>query len=644
MKHILMAAVVVGFTAASTSAHTLENEFLRLDVRDDGKVTIHDKRIGVTWLQAIPDSEGPSNRANTPAITSVEPSPSGITVHLKWRIPLLCRWSLSGPDNVCASLESRDEDASVPGDRWKAAYPPPFYATGGTDFAVVCEDEGTLYSTAETDRKLDRFRYESGPMGRARSMPWAGVTDGKFSTGMMMLVDTPFYAVQKMVVCDTPDGRRALPGIEWHEDRHKTFTQRSLRFHLFTQGGYVAMAKRFRSELIADGKFQTLVEKARKVPRVEKLRGAMDMWIFPNGRKPLTADDVERIHAQGFEKLLLQVIGGGGFTPDGVKKAHEFGYLIGKYHNYSWVYERQWERDPELKNVCIRGPNGYQPSGSLWGDNLKYCPAMLGDKLKSVAVEEREYGFDTLFTDCTTAGGSVQDCFDENHPLTRETAASALGASLKAVSGQGLVVGSERGFWWAAADCDYFEGIETLIRYFNIFARESVAQHHAGPFHIERPEEYDRYMLGFNYGPQNRVPLFQLVFHDAVVCMRRWNDHYGRDMALWRLTDLMNIAYGTLPIVQFKGDDTTPHILTDGFASVRDAYMRTCRDVCGWHEKIGFDEMTGHRFLTENRLVQETRFSSGHAVVVNFGAEVWDDDRGFQVSAKDFHTFTMKEE
>jgi len=29
MKHILMVAVVVGFTAASTSAHTLENEFLR---------------------------------------------------------------------------------------------------------------------------------------------------------------------------------------------------------------------------------------------------------------------------------------------------------------------------------------------------------------------------------------------------------------------------------------------------------------------------------------------------------------------------------------------------------------------------------------------------------------------------------------
>jgi len=54
--------------------------------------------------------------------------------------------------------------------------------------------------------------------------------------------------------------------------------------------------------------------------------------------------------------------------------------------------------------------------------------------------------------------------------------------------------------------------------------------------------------------------------------------------------------------------------------------------------------MTEHRFLSENRLVQETHFSSGHAVVVNFGSEVWDDDRGFQVPAKEFHTFVIKEE
>jgi hypothetical protein len=466
---------------------------------------------------------------------------------------------------------------------------------------------------------------------------------------MMTLVDTPFYAIEKMVFCDTPDGRRSLPAVQWEKGKYSAFEPRTVRFHLFAKGGYVAMAKRFRSEQIAEGNFRTLSEKARDVPRVKKLKGAMDMWIFPPERKPLTAADVERIHGLGFDRLLLQVFArdqalpDSAFTPAAVEKAHEYGYLIGQYHNYSWVYERRYKRDPELKAVCIRGPNGYKPSGSLWGTNLKYCPGALDDKLRAVAAEQRAYGCDTVFTDCTTAGGSLRDCFDENHPLTRATAATALGDSLRAITDQGMVAGSERGFWWGTADCHYFEGIETPIRYFNIFTRESSAQHHAGPFHIERPEDYDRYMLGFTYGPQNRVPLFQLVFHDAVVCTRRWNDHYGRDMDLWRLSDLMSIVHGTPPIVKFRGDDT-PHVMKEEFKTVRKLYMRTFRDVCGWHEKIGFDEMTDHRFLSKDRLVQETRFCSGQGMVVNFGSDVWKDPRGFDVAAMGFCQFEVGED
>ena len=151
---------------------------------------------------------------------------------------------------------------------------------------------------------------------------------------------------------------------------------------------------------------------------------------------------------------------------------------------------------------------------------------------------------------------------------------------------------------------------------------------------------HDRYMLGFTYGPQNRVPLFQLVFHECVVCTRRWNDHYGRDMDLWRLSDLMSMVHGTPPIVKFMGDDT-PHVMKEEFETVRRLYMRTFRDVCGWHEQIGFDEMTDHRFLSKDRLVQETRFSSGQAVVVNFGSEAWDDPRGFRVPSLAFHQFLV---
>jgi len=67
--------------------------------------------------------------------------------------------------------------------------------------------------------------------------------------------------------------------------------------------------------------------------------------------------------------------------------------------------------------------------------------------------------------------------------------------------------------------------------------------------------------------------------------------------------------------------------------------LQSYRDVCGWHEKVGFDEMTYHRFLSSDRLVQESRFGSGYAVVVNFGDRPWEDPRGFSVPPRGYRTF-----
>ncbi len=68
-------------------------------------------------------------------------------------------------------------------------------------------------------------------------------------------------------------------------------------------------------------------------------------------------------------------------------------------------------------------------------------------------------------------------------------------------------------------------------------------------------------------------------------------------------------------------------------------YMRTYRNVCRWHEKVGFDEMIDHRLLSDDRLVQESAVSSGWRVVVNCGDSRWKDPRGFSVSANDSHMF-----
>ena len=42
--------------------------------------------------------------------------------------------------------------------------------------------------------------------------------------------------------------------------------------------------------------------------------------------------------------------------------------------------------------------------------------------------------------------------------------------------------------------------------------------------------------------------------------------------------------------------------------------------MCPWLEKIGYSEMLDHKFLTPDRKVQESKFSSGWAVIVNFNS------------------------
>jgi hypothetical protein len=48
---------------------------------------------------------------------------------------------------------------------------------------------------------------------------------------------------------------------------------------------------------------------------------------------------------------------------------------------------------------------------------------------------------------------------------------------------------------------------------------------------------------------------------------------------------------------------------------------RTQKYVNEWVRQVAFDEMTNHRFVTPDRQVQESEFSSGKGVVVNFGDE-----------------------
>ncbi len=647
---LLLATCVSAPARAGGTGPFPENDGLRLRCDRAGRITIEDKTSGLVWSESKPTRfagwprGGPRLGGPMPAvdaadpafrITTAKPGRDRIVLTAEWLVPLTIVWTLVDERTVSVEIAAADP-ARVLGEGRKGfdhpkklTYPAGLYSSAAR-YLVVPEDEGCLYETSVTDFEADHIRFLKKRCEKL-SMPWWGITD--LDKGVMMLVETPYHAVYQLAVSDTPDGERSLPACHWTLTARQDFGYtRKLTYRFFGRGGYVAMAKHFRQRMIDAGQFVTLEEKARRNPEVGKLRGAMDMYVFHNLRRnptgPVTADQIQSLYDKGYKKLLLEVFQHTNpapadvYTPEAIRRARKLGYLLSTYHLYSWIYTYRKEKPTrnlaKAKKLCIQEKtDGFIWRPSSWGRHGYYCPLVLSDVLGQAARREAAYGFTAFFTDTTTAGGSVRACYQPDHPLKKAEATAALNRALDSVTAAGLVVGSERGFWWATPHCDYFTGIETLIAYQGGKYKVSKKKSFQSGLYPKDLPGYSKYMVGFNYGPANRIPLFQLVYHDSVYCTRRWNDHHSRDPDLWRRNDLLCILYGTAPIVTFSTEDG-PYIFDASYAPFHERYMRTYREVCGWHEQIGFEELKSHRFLTPDRRVQESTFASGRGVVVNF--------------------------
>jgi hypothetical protein len=118
--------------------------------------------------------------------------------------------------------------------------------------------------------------------------------------------------------------------------------------------------------------------------------------------------------------------------------------------------------------------------------------------------------------------------------------------------------------------------------------------------------------------PGESVPLWPLVFHDAVVSARYTGDPIGaawaggiaggNDYPAW----LLDMLWGYAALTQLGSFDHR-----------NEAYerMRATRHVDAWFACISTDSMDDHAFLTTDGSLERTQFSSGRSIVVNLAPE-----------------------
>jgi hypothetical protein len=116
----------------------------------------------------------------------------------------------------------------------------------------------------------------------------------------------------------------------------------------------------------------------------------------------------------------------------------------------------------------------------------------------------------------------------------------------------------------------------------------------------------------------------------------RWNftpDRYSEPI-WWDKHDLVDIISGSMPIFLIDQELQEQH---------GDRIVKTYKDCCEWFGKIGWDELIDHKALNNDRSVQESRFSSGWAVTINFSMDKeYKMTDGFVLKTLSYKTYRWK--
>ncbi|ANH82215.1 hypothetical protein A8C56_15710 [Niabella ginsenosidivorans] len=462
------------------------------------------------------------------------------------------------------------------------------------------EKDGTITST-------DRSEVESNVI-ESWSMSWWGFQKG--AAAMMVIVETPDDAAYQF---HHPAGGPTVIGPRWQESLGKLRYPRTARFCFFDKGNYVSMAKRYRQYAIESGLFVPLKNKVAIQPEVGALIGTPIVrsgiltnynpegarWNRdPDSRHSVVSFDEKarefrRWKDAGLKKLMVVLTGWPklGYDrqhPDVLPPAPEaggwqgmrrlsdtlrsLGYLLGLHDQYRDYYTDAPSFDTQfaIHEASADRPPSVFP-GTRFGDSkqgvIPYMDYWDGGKMSylngRLMLGHMKKNYQWLFDHQIQPQASYLDVFgyvppDEDfNPQNRLTRTGALNERKKlylwAKAHLGIV-GTETACDWTVPYVDFSSPLR---------ARNGIT-----------------------------VPLWDLVYHDALLTTYNPDDLYG----------LLNAG---LP--QF-GRNT----------KVDAASLALIERMSRLNKRLAFTEMTNHEFLNTDFTRERTTFEDGTTVTIDW--------------------------
>ena len=257
--------------------------------------------------------------------------------------------------------------------------------------------------------------------------------------------------------------------------------------------------------------------------------------------------------------------------------------------------------------------------------------------------EFRDFDYSARFVDCLGSVGfnMEAECFAPAHPCDRYFTRQQRSALLAEVCRRGKLAATECGIDYLIPHTHWFEGTSTLVRWKEFFPTKQTTEN-TGINDASGGKSTDRMAVlnkldptakadfTISISPRHRIPFYSLCHHDEVITTWRWEDGMDDPPVYWQMKNLWSVLSGTPPMYRTTAD----HI-----AKYREQITRTQHYVSDWVREVALDAMTKHRFLTADRTVQESEFSSGKGVVVNFGDKDFTTPDGQVVKARECAAF-----
>ena len=635
MKQILLTVIIVACSILNGYSKTWKLSDKNLEVVFDDQTalfSVTDKRCNKNWEQ-LPLKE-------IFAIQKTEQNGNSLSIKLSGKYNLNVKLTLI-PTSSLEVLISGIEKMPIN----ELVFPSAFKTPDKTHFILETDGEGLLLPADDGEYPLGNgVTYFCGG---GLAMAWMGVVDAKFETGYMAILETPYDAALRT---KREDGLITFSPV-WLPSMEKFGYSRKVTYHFFDKGGYVAQAKKYREYIWKKNSVISLKEKQQRFPALAKMIGGVHIYVWDKARE---IEFAQELKSSGIEKALILWDANHVPYPEiGYdNKLKELGYATGGYELFTDLKQR----DTSYYEIDLNGPMRFahtvypgkfnqlaarKSDGKTYFNQFGHttCPEAIRPEIyRKTEAKLKEYPHETFFLDVYAANG-IFECYSKDHPVTREQFAEAVIKNHRIMEDKyNQYLGGEWGAEYLNAHVAYVHGMMTLQRtWWGSGIEKKGTIYYTGDWRSNpRPTQMtgtrvanDTY-LKYSINEYTRIPLYELVYHDAVVTSWRWEDGNHHTPEIWWKKDLFNMLYGTAPLWNLD---------RERWEAYKNTFIESYKNVCPWLQQIGTDELVSHRFVTDDHKVQESVFSSGKKMVVNFGdAEI--EFEGKVIKAKGFVILT----